>query len=89
MNSSRVIFAVFALLPFAFVDGAPRVVCGTQGNWRGSGAMDGYGWFEEQIDGSEPCQMHCSTRAHGTCAGVCYTSEDAQRCLCDGKRRRC
>eukprot|EP00750_Incisomonas_marina_P021196 INCI4203.2.p1 GENE.INCI4203.2~~INCI4203.2.p1 ORF type:complete len:551 (+),score=65.96 INCI4203.2:180-1832(+) len=86
MDLSQITFAAIALLSLAFVNSAPRVVCGTQGNWRGSGAIDGYGWFEEQIDGSEPCQMHCSTRAHGTCAGVCYTSKDAQHCLCDDVR---
>ncbi len=60
-------------------------MCAIGGDWRGSGANDGRGWFEQHIYGGESCEEFCATRAHAACAGMCRTPDvdDASPSLCD------
>ncbi len=64
---------------------SPRYVCAIGGDWRGSGANDGRGWFEQHIHGGESCEEFCAARAHAACAGMCGTPDvnDASPSLCD------
>lgn len=84
MTKTSVLIIIF--LKASVLRAAPRYVCGVGGKWRGTGAHDGYGWFEEHIHGGETCSNFCETKAHAKCVGVCPSTQgfnDASVSICN------